>query len=383
MEQLELNLTEATKEIKEKMNTVAESFVFIGYRLRQILDSGAFGQVGYTNIYDYAEQELSLNATAVSRFIAINKKYSIGGYGPELQEQYKGYGSSKLSEMLTLPEEDCAVIGAETPVKQIREYKNFLKDEPKEEDGQICMQEEQTGSSAVSAGLKELLIDYFEKNMDMLRRILDETATPEILQEQMNPTGVHNIQYKISFLMLKDLQHGVVYRQLGNAPETMTWQELLDTVRTELSPEYEAMAKQERAVKEREKKSIATSQVKKVHSNVESEPEEEQLPGQTSIEDDFPEIMPQENPETPISTQSGGILEEPDKEEPEVEKAEEKLAESAGTEENNGDSTVKRLDLTICASELYGLVQKMDYAAAVPKCEELLNLLKRKAAENE
>lgn len=396
MEQLELNLAEATREIKEKLNTVAENFVFVGYRLRQILDTGVFADAGYTNIYDFAERELSLNATAVSRFMAINKKYSVDGYGPELREQFKGYGSSKLSEMLTMSEEDCAVIASDTPVKQIREYKNFLKEEPKEDPDQMDFREG-SGEPEKEDGLKALLKDYFSQEMGMLRRILDDTATPEILQEQMNPTGVHNIRYKTAFLMLQDMQHGVMYREFGAPPLKLTWEELLERIRADLRPEYEAMAQREKerkaeekakknaaqTVLEPKKEPVATSQTKeppaaveKEQGNVEPEP---QIPGQMEVED-YPEIMPEKSPESGKSTLT---QDEPEKAAETVGKEPEILEEPEKSGAQDEENTVKRLDLTMAASEVYGLVQKADYETAVQKCEELLNLLKRKVGADE
>lgn len=396
MEQLELNLAEATREIKEKLNTVAENFVFVGYRLRQILDTGVFADAGYTNIYDFAERELSLNATAVSRFMAINKKYSVDGYGSELREQFKGYGSSKLSEMLTMSEEDCAVIASDTPVKQIREYKNFLKEEPKEDPDQMDFREG-SGEPEKEDGLKALLKDYFSQKMGVLRRILDDTATPEILQEQMNPTGVHNIRYKTAFLMLQDMQHGVMYREFGAQPLKLTWEELLERIRADLRPEYEAMAQREKerkaeekakknaaqTVSEPKKEPVATSQTKeppaaveKEQGNVEPEP---QIPGQMEVED-YPEIMPEKSPESGKSTLT---QDEPEKAAETVGKEPEILEEPEKSGAQDEENTVKRLDLTMAASEVYGLVQKADYETAVQKCEELLNLLKRKVGADE
>ena len=396
MEQLELNLAEATREIKEKLNTVAENFVFVGYRLRQILDTGVFADAGYTNIYDFAERELSLNATAVSRFMAINKKYSVDGYGPELREQFKGYGSSKLSEMLTMSEEDCAVIGTDTPVKQIREYKNFLKEEPKEDPDQMDFREG-SGEPEKEDGLKALLKDYFSREMGMLRRMLDDTATPEILQEQMNPTGVHNIRYKTAFLMLQDMQHGVMYREFGASPLKLTWNELLERIRADLRPEYEAMAQREKERKAEEKakkdvaqpvskpkkEPVATSQTKeppaaveKEQGNVEPEP---QIPGQMEVED-YPEIMPEKSPESGKSTLT---QDEPEKAAETVGKEPEILEEPEKSGAQDEENTVKRLDLTMAASEVYGLVQKADYETAVQKCKELLILLKRKVGADE
>lgn len=396
MEQLELNLAEATREIKEKLNTVAENFVFVGYRLRQILDTGVFADAGYTNIYDFAERELSLNATAVSRFMAINKKYSVDGYGPELREQFKGYGSSKLSEMLTMSEEDCAVIASDTPVKQIREYKNFLKEEPKEDPDQMDFREG-SGEPEKEDGLKALLKDYFSREMGVLRRILDDTATPEILQEQMNPTGVHNIRYKTAFLMLQDMQHGVMYREFGAPPLKLTWEELLERIRADLRPEYEAMAQREKerkaeekakknaaqTVSEPKKEPVATSQTKeppaaveKEQGNVEPEP---QIPGQMEVED-YPEIMPEKSPESGKSTLT---QDEPEKAAETVGKEPEILEEPEKSGAQDEENTVKRLDLTMAASEVYGLVQKADYETAVQRCEELLILLKRKVGADE
>lgn len=396
MEQLELNLAEATREIKEKLNTVAENFVFVGYRLRQILDTGVFADAGYTNIYDFAERELSLNATAVSRFMAINKKYSVDGYGPELREQFKGYGSSKLSEMLTMSEEDCAVIASDTPVKQIREYKNFLKEEPKEDPDQMDFREG-SGEPEKEDGLKALLKDYFSQEMGMLRRMLDDTATPEILQEQMNPTGVHNIRYKTAFLMLQDMQHGVMYREFGAPPLKLTWDELLERIRADLRPEYEAMAQREKERKAEEKakkdaaqpvskpkkEPVATSQTKeppaaveKEQGNVEPEP---QIPGQMEVED-YPEMMPEKSPESGKSTLT---QDEPEKAVETVEKEPEILEEPEKSGAQDEENTVKRLDLTMAASEVYGLVQKADYETAVQRCEELLILLKRKVGADE
>lgn len=49
MEQMELNLQQAKQEIREEMAKTAQSFIVIGYRLRQILDSGAYIQDGYND----------------------------------------------------------------------------------------------------------------------------------------------------------------------------------------------------------------------------------------------------------------------------------------------------------------------------------------------
>ena len=74
MEQLTLNISTVKQEIRERLNRAAQDFVFIGYRLRQINDTGAYAKEGYADIYAFAKAEFGLVVSSVSRFMAINKK---------------------------------------------------------------------------------------------------------------------------------------------------------------------------------------------------------------------------------------------------------------------------------------------------------------------
>ena len=58
----------------------------------------------------------------------INDTYSINGNSPEIQERYRGYGSSKLSEMLALPEEVREVVPRDATVREIREVKEVIRE---------------------------------------------------------------------------------------------------------------------------------------------------------------------------------------------------------------------------------------------------------------
>ena len=96
------------EDIREKLRETAENFVYIGYRLKQIRDSGMYG--GAADIFEFARSEYGLGKSTVSRFIAINEKFSEGGNSLELRAPYRAIGSSKLSEMLTLTDEECSLI---------------------------------------------------------------------------------------------------------------------------------------------------------------------------------------------------------------------------------------------------------------------------------
>ncbi len=128
------------EDIRDKLRETAGNFVYIGYRLKQIRDSGMYD--GAADIFEFARKEYGLGKSTVSRFIAINEKFSEGGDSLELKAEYRDIGSSKLAEMLTLPDAECSLITERTTVKEIRELKSFLRQQPEEngntgETGQI------------------------------------------------------------------------------------------------------------------------------------------------------------------------------------------------------------------------------------------------------
>lgn len=80
---------------------------------------------------EFAKAEYNLSKDQVSRFIAINDKYSIDGYSDRLQEKYEGYGVAKLAEMLTLPEVVEDIIEPEMTRAEIQEIKREVREEQK------------------------------------------------------------------------------------------------------------------------------------------------------------------------------------------------------------------------------------------------------------
>ena len=96
------------KEFKTALDTElknqAEGFVRTGYLLKKARDTEILKESGYTSVAEFAAQEYGLSKDIVSRYIAINDRYSVNGYSEQLQEKYKGYGVAKLQEMLVLPD---------------------------------------------------------------------------------------------------------------------------------------------------------------------------------------------------------------------------------------------------------------------------------------
>lgn len=130
MEQLSIvinDMEDVTKAIDQAQRKACTSIVEIGYVLRKADDAELFRQKGYSSIFEFAKQEYGWDKAQTSRFMAINREYSEGGYSTVLKAQYEGYGQAKLSEMLMLPEQIREELHPDMKRDEIREIKNEYK----------------------------------------------------------------------------------------------------------------------------------------------------------------------------------------------------------------------------------------------------------------
>ena len=269
------------EDIRQKLQETAGNFVHIGYRLKQIRNSGMYD--GAADIFEFAQKEYGLSKSTVSRFIAINEKFSEGGNSLELREEYRNIGSSKLSEMLTLPDADCTLITEKTTVREIRELKEFnrqevpeeyIEPETQEEPEKSCcdVATERSGDTvntvseedSAAAGdqgqqegeetlcrhrasvdvehsvsytpLQKCIIDFFKDDgrKEALRQIMDLLAGEaadgglKAAAELVNPGEYCTHKKGIVFLFMYDWNQGVKYKLLTEPePIAMTWPEFL------------------------------------------------------------------------------------------------------------------------------------------------------------
>lgn len=287
--QITLNEYISIKEdIKRRLNHLAESFVAIGYRLKQIRDTEAYRQDGYNTIYEFAEKELGLTKSPTSRFMAINDKYSVGGNSLELREEFIGLGKSRLSEMLTMDPEDYVLITAQTSIKDIREIKRM---------------EKAAGENEVLTKFQEVLRkEYASKDR---RKELIEIANAKCIDDikaAVIPEGYRLM--KKGVLVIKFEDEKITVRTMGvSGVQELTWSEILSEydqafdlgaadpwkatygeIEEEVKPEPKKVEKKPESKKptKAESKPVATSQ------------QEEQVVGKTSIEKDFPECLPED-----------------------------------------------------------------------------------------
>lgn len=214
------------EDIRRKLEETAGNFVYIGYRLKQIRDSGMYD--GAADIFEFAEREYGLGKSTVSRFIAINGKYSEGGNSLELREEFRNFSSSKLAEMLTLTDAECQLITEKTTIKEIRELKSFSRQQDAGEPA--------AGTDVLSP-LANCIVDFFRGKKEVLNEVMGYLRADKPgsgyreAAARINPAGQSSHRKGIVFLFLYDWVTGIKYKMLMQQdPVSMTWPEFLNEI---------------------------------------------------------------------------------------------------------------------------------------------------------
>lgn len=78
--------------LDKELLSAADHFVKIGYLLKQARDTTILYESGYPNLYEFAKAEYGIDKGTVSRYIAINDRFSVGGnlscVGTEIQQSW-------------------------------------------------------------------------------------------------------------------------------------------------------------------------------------------------------------------------------------------------------------------------------------------------------
>ena len=305
------------EDIRRKLKETAGNFVYIGCRLRQIRDSGMLD--GAADIFEFAQREYGLSKSTTSRFIAVNERFA-DPYNPLLiKEEFENIGSSKLSEMLTLPDSECALITEKTTVKEIRDLKAFNKEAETLENV-----EESTGAAVATSQqnddepeekpaeytpLQKCIIEYFQDKQTMLDKALEQIRGKRWKEafETVNPSGYASCKKGLCFLFMYEYSRGVAYKLMTEqAPVNMSWEDYLKDIEEiygqQSWEEFYGKTKEEpKKPEEPEKKEKQTQpeepqkpEQKTIHSVEPSIPEPDPIP------EEEPERTPKENtPEEP------------------------------------------------------------------------------------
>lgn len=330
MEYVQLTLddwVQMKQKLKQELLGVKQSFVRIGYALRQIDDQKLYEQDGYKSIAEFAQAEYGLGPSITSRFMSINREYSVDGYSEHLRPEYADMGRSQLEEMLKLPESDRQMIRPETSREDIRELKRFNKSEPDAEQAD---------------SIEKLVQKFYEIHPETVKKLEQSTAYAEWnigkMVEIVNPSGTKTFRMGMFFVVM--YEQNLQIKQFGQTPRPMSWEEFFEVSKKVFEQKHEETAVEQEMTRE-EHEPGETSEDQTLHEKKDSDEGEMEAKKQPQ-EDIYPKMQLEEKneenliapaqlemPETIVNTKPETISEEQEESEREAHKSTEE--EKSGT----------------------------------------------------
>ena len=179
----DVSLEDAEVFIRSNLQSAVRSVIATGFYLKHIRDNELYLEAGYKNINEYAMDRFGLSASATSRYITRNTRFSRGGNSPLIDDRFKDFSKSQLQEMLGMSDEQLEQVTTDMTVREIRSMarpkeipyieipgQTELKDIPG------VMPEEKTGSFETSTAE---LFDV-EEDENMIRPVAGKPISQEI-----------------------------------------------------------------------------------------------------------------------------------------------------------------------------------------------------------
>lgn len=180
-------------EIKE----ASEGFVRIGYLLKVARDTDILHESGFKSVAEFASSRYGLTADIVSRYIAINDRFSENGYSDRLADRYQVFGVTKLAEMLTLSDEIIAAVPTTATRQEIREIKAEIAEEMQKTDLEVMMEEPEIKLATLA---QEVLYQCFDKMPERYPKAFTAVYQPnaeEALLEVLAPIGTGLVMVRV------------------------------------------------------------------------------------------------------------------------------------------------------------------------------------------
>lgn len=320
---MELAQYQNYEEYKKAMNTVlnrtVEDFVMTGYLLKQGRDTDILKDSGYSNVNEFAWAEYKLEATQVSRYIRINDRFSEGGYSPRLQDHYKGFGYAKLALMLTLPESVAEELTPAYSKSEIQAVKEEIESEEKITDIEVILEgekEEQKELDNLEKAIHQICMEDPELYVKLHGTVRTSVGT-EPIKELLAPDGdkLYSVRPQGCgriMLYLNDEKDEVILQVVRqNLKERFTWSDILgylvliteqedakknwEELFGQQYPEKEKIAPVQPKKEKRKEPKVVKAKPPKAQKQEIEKPVElpSDILGQTEIEKDFPEMLPE------------------------------------------------------------------------------------------
>lgn len=224
MEYMQLSMDDyiqSKNEIKQELGGIVKSFVRIGWQLTRIDKSGAYKHDGYNTIAEFAKAEYGMNPSGVSRFMNVYERYSLPGDTPELQEQYKDFKFAQLTEMLQLPEEDRQIFHAEDKREDIRELKDFNKENENNPMNLLDWKSAQNTEDKLKATIQE----FFHEKQGVLNTLYSsetyQAGNIKGMSQIINPGDSMSYRKGTVFLMFH--QEDITVKIFNGEMKNITW----------------------------------------------------------------------------------------------------------------------------------------------------------------
>ena len=227
---------EAKASIKENLFGIGKSFVIIGWQLTRIEASGRFREDGYSSIAEFAKSEYNMSADNVSKFKKVYETFSVPGDRPEIQDKYKNFEFSKLVDMRQLPEEDRSHLHPETYREDIRDLKEYNKEQENNLSRLLNWQQEQTALGQI---LKDTIREYFRSKKKTLNTLYASDAyVSESTKEMADIVYKDKSTFKTdnAFLMFHKYPTPLFVKIGQNEAEDLSWEDFLRTMREIFDP---------------------------------------------------------------------------------------------------------------------------------------------------
>lgn len=232
------------QELDKSLTAAADDFVTIGYLLRVAEDSKVLEETGYSSVVEFAKAEYGIDKTQVSRFIAINKRYSEDGYGPTLSKKYKNFGMSKLAEMLTLPAPIVDEITPDMTKEDIRTIKEQYNEEQKVSDIELMIEAAEQTETTNEAGympqnaFENIIYEFLQENTEEFESLHKTINLPFVVHtdiyEALAPSGTRTIISRVPGVGRLILKIGsadtdiVITNMRSGEKETVSWDRFVD-----------------------------------------------------------------------------------------------------------------------------------------------------------
>lgn len=116
----DVSLEDAEVFIRSNLQSAVRSVIATGFYLKHIRDNELYLEAGYKNINEYAMDRFGLSASATSRYITRNTRFSRGGNSPLIDDRFKDFSKSQLQEMLGMSDEQLEQVTPDMTVREIR-----------------------------------------------------------------------------------------------------------------------------------------------------------------------------------------------------------------------------------------------------------------------